>query len=471
MGGAATTTEPLIVIIPGIGGSVLQTVDGTEVWGSTGKNLGALCKPERLALDKDLRPTSLLAETRPLGLILVGGYDHMTLKICNLLQNPEIDIAVDGHRPSPTARVLLFPYDFRKGMEDNGRRLANHVNQRISGTDRRVMVLAHSMGGLVAMWWWACEEGWKVCDHLYTVGTPHRGAAKALDYLGLGASLLGHKLAGITELLRGWPSTYELIPRYPMVWSADNWIYPHEMPQEAVPGFSLQRAAEAYRKHLDLENAVTSARECAPSCTFRAVRSYVHRTQSWARLSNGELELTKGAPKGSRPYIEASGGDGTVPWFSALPVSFDNDDPAKSAAFVVQTAERHRTLMTTPEALAPIAALARGTTVAARGDDDGGPEPALGLDLDDVVPAGDIPITVRTFLPDGSAVTAMTATYKDPAGNVARAPFDQDGEAWRAVIPAATNGLYDVVVEAALTKGSKSSLSVKDQIAVVGDEF
>ena len=45
-----------------------------------------------------------------------------------------------------------------------------------------MIVVAHSMGGLVARYWMGPLGGWRVCRALITLGTPHRGAPKALPH-------------------------------------------------------------------------------------------------------------------------------------------------------------------------------------------------------------------------------------------------------------------------------------------------
>src|SRR5262249_43220640 len=81
--------------------------------------------------------------------------------------------------------------------------------------------MAHSMGGLVARYWIGVLEGWRRCHALITLGTPARGAPKALDWLvnGVGGGRL--RDPRMTGGIRGWPSMYELLPQYPAVWDAE----------------------------------------------------------------------------------------------------------------------------------------------------------------------------------------------------------------------------------------------------------
>jgi hypothetical protein len=53
---------------------------------------------------------------------------------------------------------------------------------------------------------------------LITLGTPVRGAPKALDWLVNGAGTGRLRNLRMTRLIRGWPSMYELLPQHPAGW-------------------------------------------------------------------------------------------------------------------------------------------------------------------------------------------------------------------------------------------------------------
>ena len=155
----------LVVVIPGIGGSVLETVGGVPVWG---QGLSGLVKPlvdpARLSLaeNKTLRPRCLLRSTHVLPWKTVPGYDGLVRQLVNTfgLGEDDVDVARDGPPRKPGARVVLFPYDFRLGVAVAAGQLQWEVDQRLaefSAEERRkrVIVVAHSMGGLVARFWLA----------------------------------------------------------------------------------------------------------------------------------------------------------------------------------------------------------------------------------------------------------------------------------------------------------------------------
>jgi triacylglycerol esterase/lipase EstA (alpha/beta hydrolase family) len=99
-----------------------------------------------------------------------------------------VDVARPGQDRDLRADVVLFPYDFRLGIRDAAERLKAEIDARLGVLTRearhqRVIVVAHSMGGLVARYWAGPLGAAPDCRALITVGTPHRGAPKALDWL------------------------------------------------------------------------------------------------------------------------------------------------------------------------------------------------------------------------------------------------------------------------------------------------
>jgi hypothetical protein len=65
--------------------------------------------------------------------------------------------------------------------------------------------------------WLGPLGGWEVCRALVTLGTPHRGAPKALDWLVNGPRVGGLPVPRTADVLAEWPSMFELLPRYPGV--------------------------------------------------------------------------------------------------------------------------------------------------------------------------------------------------------------------------------------------------------------
>jgi pimeloyl-ACP methyl ester carboxylesterase len=109
------------------------------------------------------------------------------------------------------ATVVAMPYDFRRSIVEAAVRLDGQVRCRLArlwpddGDRPRVVIVAHSMGRLVARYWLAQQENWKLCRALITLGTPHRGAPKALDVLADGVKLPGGlRVTRPVPVLREW---------------------------------------------------------------------------------------------------------------------------------------------------------------------------------------------------------------------------------------------------------------------------
>jgi pimeloyl-ACP methyl ester carboxylesterase len=211
----------LAVFIPGIGGSVLAGADGSGGYALTTDGLArTLASPNRLDLEQhpDLAPTGLVHDLAILPpLLTLPGYGRFYQRLRTTFPAAAIDVYRGPDQVCPDTDVLMFPYDFRRSVAETSLRLAEAVGAL---PDRPVIVVAHSLGGLVARHWIAVGEGGRRCVALLTLGTPHRGAPKALDWLVNGAGMGLVRDPRMTRVIRGWPSVYELLPQYEAVWEA-----------------------------------------------------------------------------------------------------------------------------------------------------------------------------------------------------------------------------------------------------------
>ena len=99
-----------------------------------------------------------------------------------------VDERGDPAHPVPGADVVAVPYDFRRSIIEAAERLDAVVCAHLGDASEaeragRVIVVGHSMGGLVARVWMGLLGRWPWCRALITLGTPHRGAPKALAWL------------------------------------------------------------------------------------------------------------------------------------------------------------------------------------------------------------------------------------------------------------------------------------------------
>jgi hypothetical protein len=88
---------------------------------------------------------------------------------------------------------------------------AHFGNAAEAGRAGRVIVVGHSLVGLVARAWMGLMNRWPWCHALIALGTPHRAAFKALAWLVTGVP----RTERASRMIRGWPSVTQVLPRYP----------------------------------------------------------------------------------------------------------------------------------------------------------------------------------------------------------------------------------------------------------------
>ncbi|MFE2780299.1 esterase/lipase family protein [Streptomyces massasporeus] len=125
--------------------------------------------------------------------------------------------------------MLEFPYDWRLSVEHNAKLLARAVDQHLEQWRRhrkgsksaQVVLVAHSMGGLVARYFTEVLGGSAEVRAVATLGTPFYGAVKAAHLLstGQGAPWLPRKR--LRELATTLPGLHDLLPSYRCVDEGD----------------------------------------------------------------------------------------------------------------------------------------------------------------------------------------------------------------------------------------------------------
>nr|MDJ0572732.1 lecithin--cholesterol acyltransferase [Pleurocapsa sp. MO_192.B19] len=192
-----TLMNDLVVILPGITGSVLQK-DGKDLWGASsqaifdivisgGKNLQQLkLKGTDSGGDyygDDIKATRLVADAQIIpGLIkILDGYSQTSKLITDNFEVTEGDIYNDPE--DKAANFYHFPYDWRRDNRINGKILNRLLSKRLKtwretngNSGAKVILLAHSMGGLVSRYHLEVLGGWQDCRALFTFGTPYRGS-------------------------------------------------------------------------------------------------------------------------------------------------------------------------------------------------------------------------------------------------------------------------------------------------------
>ena len=435
---------PLVVVIPGIGGSELADASGTIVYrAGLGPFLSVGRDPSVLDPNNELRPVRLIGPCSLICWQLITGYDGLLNGISKGLGlSPGRVVTAGEELVDPDAPIVAFPYDFRRSVEHIANDLERVVRARAQG--RRVVLVAHSMGGLVAAWWWAfMSEGIDV-DQIITLGTPFRGAAKALDTLLNGMRIGPYVPQAVTDTVRTWDSVFDLLPHYQVVDGNDKYRYPYELPSgitSAVAGFS-GKAHKAYQENQRLHKALVNKVAESGRNPFTVYYSQGHTTLGRARIdthSDG-LVVAKGNPRA----IPASwdGGDGTVPMFSTIPDIVERD-----VSRWRRLAGKHQDLVEEKSVFEHLSEYSRTRLpAAARG---GGYEVSayLQLDLDDVVLAGtEAEVRIRVVDKAGSVLEP-----ENVGGNVGGNRFlaDRgDGGWWLVQLPALKEGVHSVMLSA-----------------------
>ena len=465
--------DVLIVVVPGIGGSVLaEPGGGSPVWDAgPGDVMGLVRHPQELGRDRQLEPVGLTRSTKLLGFTIVPGYEDLMQGLSSL---GVADHRGDPHRPVAGATVVAAPYDFRMSVADAARRLDAVVSAHLGDATEaeragRVVVVAHSLGGLVARYWMGVMERWPWCRSLLTIGTPHRGVPKALDWWVNGPRLLGHRLTGPMQLVREWPSVAQLLPRYEAVHdtTTGEWCYPHDLPLPDLAG----PARDAYAVHEQIEQAWGEMPRRGPE--MLTWLGWSHPTLESAVWDGSRLKVGKVRPA----WLADTGwdrdlGDGTVPAISAVPI-----ESSHHAGTITRLRERHVPMINTPSVVALLRDyLARVSIDWVRGDEDVEHPPALGLDLDELYPAGEpIPVVVagREIDPTlgGRPVwAALTSSSDEQVEPVEiRLTHDETTGAFVGAFPGQSPGLYEVSVSVREVPGV-GDLAVGDTVAVLGGE-
>lgn len=441
---------PLVVVIPGIGGSELADASGTIVYRA---GLGPLARvgldPSVLDPNNELRPVGLIGPCSLICWQLITGYDGLLNGITKGLGlSPERVVTAGEDLVDRYATVVAFPYDFRRSVEQIANDLDRVVRERARG--RRVVLVAHSMGGLVAAWWWAFMSVGIDVDQIITLGTPFRGVAKALNVLVNGMRIGPFDVPqALTDTVRTWDSVFDLLPHYQVVDGNTRCQYPYELPSgitSAITGFS-GKARAAYEKNRCLHDALLNRVVESGHNPFTVYYSQGHATLGHASIDahSNQLVVAKGNPRA----IPASwdSGDGTVPMFSTIPDIVERD-----VSRWRRLAGKHQDLVEEKSVFEHLSEYSRTRLpAAARG---GGYEASayLQLDLDDVVLSG-VETEFRLCVVD-KAGNALDP--KNVGGNVGGHRFvaeRSDDGWWLAQLPRLEEGVHSVMLSATEVPG------------------
>ncbi|MFD0899794.1 esterase/lipase family protein [Actinomadura sediminis] len=307
----------LLVVLPGICGSSLHRGRET-LWGMSADMRRPIREPRLLAAGYDalsdpgyedgVVPGGLMSVPVPYLARVLGPYGTLRHGLRKRFWLNELN-------------YMEFPYDWRRPVAVNSARLAAAIRTRLAALaehvdDPRVIIIAHSMGGLVAAHYLRHHDDAGDCHRVLTAGTPFRGAVKALDFLVNGPELGPVHVSRLAEALREVPGVYDLLPLYRTV--ADRRPGRDGTARrlvDLVDGIDLDAAR--VRASRDLLAGLNTPHE--RSRIIAPLVGHGQRTVQQAILHpGGRLECSKGSDLLPADY-HARDGDGTVPVMAATP--------------------------------------------------------------------------------------------------------------------------------------------------------
>ncbi|HEV7505800.1 MAG TPA: hypothetical protein VGS07_12900 [Thermoanaerobaculia bacterium] len=366
--------------------------------------------------------------------------------------------------------LVPFPYDWRRDNRVAARKLGRFVGERLAqireagARDARVVLLAHSMGGLVARYYLEVLGGWKDCRALVTFGTPHRGSVEMLESLANGPKV---PILELTTLARSCTSAYQLLPIYEMFETGENWCRVTEVPY--LSQIDSKRAAAGLAFHREIE-AAQETNSGNPDYrdegyAFFPVVGTGQPTLQSARVRDGRIVTDRSLPVKFDPAL--AGGDGTVPQISAIPLEWHfQHGPLLFAT------ERHSNLQGQREVLQQVGRnlaivnVNLGAIRAAPGS--GLPQPlGISLDLPDAVTAGEpVDVSIRA-LNLGDLLGGVTARLESLQDGVSQElPLTPVEDGWKARAEGLPAGPYRLKVVATATVGGRLA-SASDLFEVI----
>jgi len=472
-----TRLRDIVILLPGVTGSVLQK-DGKDLWAISGRSISRVVfslgealnnlkvkndDPELDEIGDGIQASRLMPDTHIVpGLVKIDGYSSVT----RLIKERFMVVQGTPDEDQP-ANYFEFPYDWRRDNRVAARKLKRLIEKHLpkwrqySGAkDAKVILLAHSMGGLVSRYYLECMDGWKDCRALVTFGTPYRGSVDALSFLSN-----GYKKAFIdlTHIIQSCTSVYQLLPIYRMLQVDGEWQRIAEV-ETPIKGINAATAKSALAFHREIEAGVEKRVKEGGSYPIIPFVGVCQGTKQSAHLSGSKIEVTEDLPNWIDSRLED--GDGTVPRASAIPLELSD---AFLETFV---SGRHGSLQRHPRVLGDLYQRIKQMEVtglsAVRGPEekpDLEKRPALSIELDDLYELSE-PVRINAHvLHAASEKVFASVTPVDPPGTVSRHEFEASAEGWTLELGDLKPGLYRVEVKAQ-TEGSDSPDPLEDLFEV-----
>ncbi|MEO8081197.1 MAG: hypothetical protein ABI641_11745 [Caldimonas sp.] len=451
----------VVILLPGITGSVLANKAGKEVWAPSGgaiwrviTSFGGSIKELELAgddVDDGVTAPRLIPDaTLVPGLVKIDGYTRIERYLTEQLG------VVAGRNYFP------FPYDWRRDNRVIARRLESSAlgwlkawRESSGHADAKLVLIGHSMGGLIARYFIECLGGWKETRHLITLATPHRGSVNAVSFIENGMKKgIGPLGIDLSPLLRSLTSVYQLLPIYPCVadGAAGEMQRVAQAAQAGLLGHvDVARAVAARAFHQEIQDAQASnAKDDAYRTrgpTLVPIVGIEQPTAQSVRVDGGKMTILDSYDG------EAFGGDGTVPRMSATPIELGD------AAREVYAAETHGAVQNADGTLANVKGVLTREKIDFRKFQRAADAAMLTLALDDVVLPG-APLSLRVRPSEGNPKIAVTLTPL-AGGTASEEVLTRDAE------PGWQQGTFDLAPGVwRVTAHAEGATSVSDLVVV-----
>ena len=412
----------VLVVIPGIMGSTLYRGD-EPVWEPSGgavlealnsvfRNITLLRLPDGIGDNHPadgVRPVDLMPDIRlPFGLWTFDrGYsalvDFLSITF-NVTKSNPLDL-------SAPANLITFPYDWRLSNRYNGERLHEIVEPllerwRSQGgpyADAKLIFICHSMGGLVARWYIDCLGGADVTRKLITIGTPHRGALKALEQLVNGV----HKGPGpfklnLTLFARSLPSLHQLLPEYACIEAAGALAKTSEV---IIPELVTNMVTDAMAFHDQIDAARSVTKRCYELHPIVGFEQPTWTTASFDGHRVVPIRTIKTKHDDGKMVDINERGDATVPRLSAAPPDVDS-----GSAILKYVADNHSGLVHNHAVFDELEGILTANPVRHRAS-----VIRIAVELDEILDPAK-PLIVRAALPGGES-KALECVVEDKYGN------------------------------------------------------
>lgn len=297
------SSDNVVILIPGIIGSELALADGTKVWVGLGAISGQIECNE-------------VGQTR-FPLYPYNDDNYGAIDTYETLYE-ELNDAF-----SAQADVKFFAYDWRMSNTTAGQ----YLKSLISSYSGEIILVAHSMGGLVASEYLRiASSSQRSRTTLITLGTPFTGAPKAVQVMETGEMFPG--IAGyatssyVQNLIRNLPAAYQLLPTT----RSSAFIQVNGVDQTNTAAWTIMRqrswsniqsgsgvkpmvnTATTFHSNLVPASGQHYSLSAGTSMFFTSVGYTTVQKVNYS-LNNGQYSIAS--------YVSTNNGDGTVPATSA----------------------------------------------------------------------------------------------------------------------------------------------------------